>query len=79
MKETIKPHVEILGENTGIGSNDGVRGLLWKDLRDIAFNLVDKGVIEVDNEDGIPIVDIDKLVSIEIKLAKEVLADLRSV
>lgn len=79
MKETIKPHVEILGENTGIGSNDGVRGLLWKDLRDIAFNLVDKGVIEVDYEDGIPIVDIDKLVSIEIKLAKEVLADLRSV
>ena len=77
MKETIQPHVEILGENTGVGSKDGVRGILWKDLKDIALDLVDKGVIEVHYENGIPIVDIEKLESIQIKLSKEVLSDFK--
>ena len=61
MKEKIKPHVEILGENTGIGSKEGVGGIAWKRLKDIALALVDKGVIEVHYENDIPIVDIEKL------------------
>ena len=47
VKETIKPHVEILTENTEVGSKDGVKGIPWKDLKDIALDLIDKGVIEV--------------------------------
>ena len=43
MKEIIKPHVEILSENTGVGSKDGVGGIPWKDLRDMAFDLIGRG------------------------------------
>ena len=77
MKEIIKPHVEILTDNTGVGSRDGVKGIPWKDLREIAFDLVDQGVIKVHYENCIPIVDIGNLESIEIKLGKEVLSDFR--
>ena len=77
MKEIIKPHVEILIENTGVGSKDGVKGIPWKDLKDIVFDLVDQGVIKVHYENSIPIVDIGNLESIEIKLGKEVLSDFR--
>ena len=77
MKEIIKPHVEILSENTGVGTKDGVGGIPWKDLRDMAFDLIGKGQIEFHYETGIPIVDIENLESIQIKLSKEVLSDLR--
>ena len=47
MAEIIKPHVEILGDNTGIGSREGVGGMPWKALIAIAFNLIDRGFIKI--------------------------------
>ena len=44
MVEIIKPYVEILGDNTGIGSKDGVGGIPWKNLIATAFNLIDRGL-----------------------------------
>ena len=72
--DIIKPHVEILLENTWTCNKKGSKGMLWKNLKDIALSLVDKGVIEVEYRNGIPVVNVDKLDSIEIKLAVETLA-----
>ena len=77
MAEIIKPHVEILGDNTGIGSRDGVGGIPWKSLIAIAFDLIDRGIIKIHKENGIPIVDLEKIESLEVKLGKEALSDLK--
>ena len=71
--DIIKPHVEILLENTWTCNKKGSKGMLWKNLKDIALSLVDKGVIEVEYRNGIPVVNVDKLDSIEIKLGVEAL------
>ena len=73
------PHVEVLGDNTGIGSREGIGGIPWKDLKQIAFDLIDKGFIRVVYVNGKSTVNIEKLESIEIKLGKEVLDDFKSV
>ena len=41
MTEIIGPCVEILGDNTGIGSRGRVGGIPWRVLKEIAFKLVD--------------------------------------
>ena len=41
MTEMIGPCVEILGDNTGIGSRGRVGGIPWRILKEIVFNLVD--------------------------------------
>ena len=73
MTEIIKPRVEILGDNTPIGSKEGGKGMPWKYLKEIAFNLIERGIIKVHYENDIPIVNIDKIESIEVKLSKEAL------
>ena len=78
MAEIIKPHVEPLGDNTGIGSRDGVGGVPWKALIAMAFELIDKGLIEIHYKSDIPMVNLLQIESIEIKLSKEALSDLRS-
>ena len=45
MAEIIKPLIEMLGDNTGIGSRGGVGGIPWKNLKAIAFNLIERGII----------------------------------
>ena len=37
----IKPHVEILLENTFTLNKKGVKGMTWKNLKDVALSLVD--------------------------------------
>ena len=39
--EIIRPHVEILIENTWTGNQKGCKGILWKNLKDIALSLID--------------------------------------
>ena len=72
--EIIMPHVEILLENTWTCNKRGTKGILWKNLKEIALSLVDKGIIEVNYRNGIPVVNVDKLESIEIYLGVETLA-----
>ena len=72
--EIIMPHVEILLENTWTCNKRGTKGILWKNLKEIAMSLVDKGIIEVNYRNGIPVVNVDKLESIEIYLGVETLA-----
>ena len=77
MAEIIKPLIEVLGDNTGIGSKEGVGGIPWKTLKAIAFNLIERGIIKIHYENGIPIVNLEKIESIEVKLGKEALSDLK--
>ena len=62
--EIIKPHVEILLENTFTLNKRGSKGILWKHLKETALSLVGQGVIEVQYRNGIPVVNVDKLESI---------------
>ena len=64
MTEIIRPHVEILLDNTWTCNKKNFKGISWKNLRDIAMSLVDKGIIEVKYRNGIPVVNVDKLESI---------------
>ena len=78
VSETIIPRVQVLIDNTGVGGKDkSSKGILWKDLKDLAFALVDKGIIEIYLKKGIPIVNVKRLKSLEIKLGKEALTLLR--
>ena len=59
MRETIIPRVQVLIVNTGVGGKDRAsKGIPWKDLKDAAFDLVTKGIVEIDFENGIPIVNV---------------------
>ena len=74
MRETIIPRVQVLTDKTQVGGKDrSSKGIPWKDLKDIAFDLIDKGIVEIAYENGIPIVNVEKLESIEIYLGVEVL------
>ena len=73
IQEKLMPSFDMQRVAAEDAENDGVKGIPWKDLKDIALGLVDKGLIEVHYENGIPIVDTEKLESIEIKLGREVL------
>ena len=74
LKETIIPRVQVLTDKTQVGGKDrSAKGIPWKDLKDIAFDLIDKGIVEIAYENGIPIVNVEKLESIEIYLGVEVL------
>ena len=77
MVELIKPHVEPLDDNTGIGSKEGVGGIPWKALKEMAFALVERGLIKIHHKNGIPMVNLDQIDSIELKLGKEALSDLK--
>ena len=45
--EIIKPHVEVLLENTFTLNKKEVKGITWKNLKDIAMGMVKKGIIKV--------------------------------
>ena len=47
MTEIIQPRVEVLGDNTPIGSKEGGKGMPWKYLKEIAFNLIEGGLIKI--------------------------------
>ena len=80
MKEKVVPRVQVLTDKTQVGGKDrSAKGIPWKDLKDAAFDLIDKGIVDLDYKDGIPIVNVDKLDSIEIKLGVEALQELRAV
>ena len=82
LKDIIEPRVRPLLPNTGVGvgakNRDGP-GIPWKDLMKAAFDLVDKGIVEITYEDGIPIVNVERLQSIEIKLGRDVLEQLKEI
>ena len=74
LREKIIPRVQVLTDKTQVGGKDrSSKGIPWKDLKDIAFDLIDKGIVEITYENGIPIVNVEKLESIEIYLGVEVL------
>ena len=74
LRETIIPRVQVLTDRTQVGGKDrSAKSIPWKDLKDAAFDLIDKGIVEIDYNYGIPIVNIERLESIEIKLGVEAL------
>ena len=74
LKEKVVPRVQVLTDKTQVGGKDmSAKGIPWKDLKDAAFGLIDKGIVEIDYVNGIPIVNIQRLESIEIKLGVEAL------
>ena len=74
LSETIVPRVQVLTDKTQVGGKDrSSKGIPWKDLKDAAFDLIDKGIVEIDYENDIPIVKVEKLESIELKLGVEAL------
>ena len=80
LRETIIPRVQVLTDKTQVGGKDrSSKGIPWKDLKDAAFGLIDKGIVEIDYVNGIPIVNIQRLESIEIKLSVEALQELKAV
>ena len=58
--------------------NRSVNGIPWKDLKDAAFDLIDKGVVNIDYENGIPVVKFENLESIDLHLGVEALKELKS-
>ena len=60
-----------LGGPTGIGTNDKFRaGIQWKVLKDIVFDLVQKGIIKIIKDaDGNKTVDLTELEKIEVGLS----------
>lgn len=77
MVEAIQPRVEPLGDNTGIGSKEGVGGVPWKALIEMTDDLIERGIIEIHYKSDIPMVSLDKIDSIEVKLSNEALSDLK--
>ena len=72
--------MQVLTDKTQVGGKDrSCKGIPRKDLKDAAFDLIDKGIVEIDYENGIPIVNVDRLESIEIKLGVEALQELKAV
>ena len=63
LKDVIKAGGLKLGGPTGIGTNEKFRaGIQWKILRDIVFNLVEEGIIKVnEDEEGYKRVDLSQL------------------
>ena len=60
LRETIIPRVQVLTDKTQVGGKDrSSKGIPWKDLKDAAFDLVDKGIVDIAYENGIPIVNVD--------------------
>ena len=74
LREKIIPRVQVLTDKTQVGGKDrSSKGIPWKDLKDIAFDLIDKGIVDITYENGIPIVNVERLDSIEIYLGVEAL------
>ena len=65
MRESIIPRVQVLTDKTQVGGKDrSSKGIPWKDLKDVAFDLIDKGIVKIEYDDDKPIVNVDKLESI---------------
>ena len=46
LRETIIPRVQVLIDKTGVGSKDRAgKGIPWKDLKDAAFELIEKDLV----------------------------------
>ena len=79
LSQTIIPRVQVLIDKTGVGATDrSGKGIPWKDLKDAAFDLIDKGVVNIDYENGIPVVKFENLESIDLHLGVEALKELKS-
>ena len=49
LRETIIPRVQVLTDKTQVGGKDrSAKGIPWKDLKDAAFDLIDKGIVQID-------------------------------
>ena len=60
LRETIIPRVQVLIDKTGVGSKDrSGKGVPWKDLKAAAFELIDKGLVQISFEHGIPKVNVE--------------------